>query len=91
MFLTPGVDEGVAGAGGVAEGLEDVADVLILFERSATLPVPGASNEETHPVFWKIMLILLFLLVHLNQKWSPTCVVVAEAMALSVDVSLVDA
>ena len=91
IFLTPGIDEGVPGAGGVAEGLEDVADVLILLERSATLPVLGASNEETHPVFWKIMLNMFPLLVHLNQKWTPTCVVVAEATALSVDVSLVDA
>ena len=55
FFLTPGVDEGVAGDGGVTEGLEDVADVPTLLERSAALLVPGTSDEETHPIFCKIM------------------------------------
>ena len=55
FFLTPGVDEGVAGDGGVAEGLEDVADVPTLLKRSAALLVSGTSDEETHPVFCKIM------------------------------------
>ena len=51
IFLTPGVDEGVASDGGVAEGLEDVADVPTLLERSAALLVTRTSDEETHSVF----------------------------------------